>query len=183
MRESSWFACALVLATMLVPDLRAQPPSPYAGQQTRTIKALSSDEIRGYEGGKGMGFAKAAELNGYPGPMHVLELAAKLDLTSDQRERTAALFKRMEADAIALGRRLVDAERELDASFASRTITPDALAAALARIADLQARLRGVHLEAHLEQLRLMTPAQVAPYVELRGYRASTGHGRHGGHH
>ena len=30
--------------------------------------------------GRGMGLALAAELNGYPGPAHVLELADKLDL-------------------------------------------------------------------------------------------------------
>ena len=32
-----------------------------------------------------MGLALAGELNGYPGPKHVLELAAELDLSEDQR--------------------------------------------------------------------------------------------------
>ena len=42
--------------------------SPYAGQESREIKSLSPAEVDGYLAGAGMGFAKAAELNGYPGP-------------------------------------------------------------------------------------------------------------------
>ena len=45
---------------------------PYAGQQTRTIKALSDQEVSDYVEGRGMGSSKAAELNHYPGPAHVL---------------------------------------------------------------------------------------------------------------
>ena len=57
--------------------------------------------------GKGMGLAKAAELNGYPGPAHVLELAAQLDLTPEQKTKTEVLFKKMQARAIPLGKELV----------------------------------------------------------------------------
>ena len=46
---------------------------PYSGQQGRMIKALSSKEVQGLLQGKGMGMAKAAELNQYPGPRHVLD--------------------------------------------------------------------------------------------------------------
>ena len=66
---------ALVLAPAAFADQSAMP---YAGQQTRAIKALSDDEIAAFLNGEGMGFAKAAELNGYPGPAHVLTLAQKL---------------------------------------------------------------------------------------------------------
>jgi len=113
-RALSALACAVV----------AHAQSPYAGQESRAIKAPAPEEIRRHEGGKGMGFAKTAELNGYPGPAHVLELAAKLELSAEQRERTEALFRRMEADAIAHGRRLVEEERLLDATFADRSVTP-----------------------------------------------------------
>jgi hypothetical protein len=44
----------------------AQSQSPYVGQEFREIKALSPQEISDYLSGKGMGLAKAAELNGYP---------------------------------------------------------------------------------------------------------------------
>ena len=52
--------------------------SPYAGEEGREIKALSAADVDAYLTGQGMGFAKAAELNGYAGPKHVLELAAEL---------------------------------------------------------------------------------------------------------
>ena len=55
--------------------LGEHPLSPYAGQQTRAIKALSPEDLAGLLNGEGRGMAKAAELNGYPGPVHVLELA------------------------------------------------------------------------------------------------------------
>jgi len=37
-----------------------------AEQETREIKALSTEEVDGYLKGEGMGLAKAAELNGFP---------------------------------------------------------------------------------------------------------------------
>ena len=46
----------------------ATPPSPYAGQESRAIKALSDSEIDDLANGRGMGLAKAGELNGYPSP-------------------------------------------------------------------------------------------------------------------
>jgi hypothetical protein len=142
----------------------------YAGQESRDIKALSADEIDGYLAGKGMGFAKAAELNGYPGPAHVLELAAQLELSADQRRRTEALFANMQARAMALGRSLVDAERALDRLFAGKTVTPASLAEALDRIAVLQGKVRAAHLDAHLAQAAILAPGQIAHYMKLRGY-------------
>jgi hypothetical protein len=65
--------------------------SPYAGMQTRAIKALSDQQIADLRAGRGMGMALPAELNGYPGPAHVLELADKLELTPDQRASVQAL--------------------------------------------------------------------------------------------
>ena len=173
----------------------AAQASPYAGQETRAIKALSPQEIESLLGGKGMGFAKSAELNGYPGPAHVLELGDALALTPEQWESTRALFAAMEREAIAVGRSLVAAERELEALFANRTATPERLTDALARTGELQARLRGVHLKAHIEQTALLTAEQTARYAELRGYSSGgashhgEGHGdrsgghRAGGHH
>ena len=40
------------------------------------IKSLSQDDQSALLAGRGMGLARPAELNGYPGPAHVLELAA-----------------------------------------------------------------------------------------------------------
>jgi Spy/CpxP family protein refolding chaperone len=167
----------IVAAALLVAPAFAQHPSPYAGQQDRDIKALSPDEVRDYLDGKGMGLARAAELNGYPGPMHVLDLAGPLALSAEQRASTQALFESMRSRAIEAGRALVEAERELDALFRQRTINEAQLAQALARIGERQAQVRRVHLEAHLAQTALLTPAQVQRYAELRGYAQDAAHG------
>ena len=150
--------------------------APYAGEEAREIRALAPDEVSSLLAGKGMGLAKAAELNGYPGPLHVLELADQLQLNGEQREKTRALYASMQAKAIALGRALVDEERALDRLFAGKAATPEQLSASLARIGDLQARVRGTHLEAHLAQVLILTPDQNARYVELRGYGGPAAH-------
>jgi len=157
--------------------------SPYAGQEARSIKALSPEDTEAYLSGKGMGLAKAAELNGYAGPAHVLELAAQLSLTVEQRARTQELFASMQAKAAGLGRALVERERELDQLFASKTITHDRLASALSEIASLQAQIRGAHLEAHLAQVELLTPQQNALYAQLRGYTGADQNRGHSGRH
>ena len=43
--------------------------------------------------GRGMGLALAAELNGYPGPSHVLELADKLKLSAEDKAALVAFMK------------------------------------------------------------------------------------------
>ena len=160
----------------LAASVSANAQSPYSGQESREIKALSPQEISDYLSGKGMGLAKVAELNGYPGPAHVLELAAPLHLTPEQQAKSGALFQKMQARAIALGKELVEAERALDRLFASHSVTSDALGSALARIGRLQGQVRQVHLEAHIEQTALLTPGQVDQYSRLRGYGGSPGH-------
>lgn len=160
----------LVASILLAAGASADPASPYGGQEQREIKSLSPQEIGDYSAGKGMGLAKAAELNGYPGPAHVLELAGPLALSAEQRARTQELFTRMQKKAMGLGRQLIDEEQKLDKLFASRTVTPDTLNASLERIGTLQAQLRQAHLEAHLTQTQILSATQIAKYVELRGY-------------
>jgi len=148
----------------------AQSVSPYAGQQERAIKALSTEEISGYLEGKGMGLARAAELNGYPGPRHVQDLAKELNLTPAQVAATEKLFATMQARARALGESLVDEERHLDHLFATHEITPQLLATSLDRIGTLQAKIRNTHLQAHIDEERVLSPEQNARYAQLRGY-------------
>ena len=170
----------ITVAVMVLSLASASARSPYAGQESREIKSLSAQEIGEFLSGKGMGLAKAAELNGYPGPMHVLELASELQLSAEQKSRTEALFRKMQARAVAAGRRLVDEERALDALFAGKSITPVALKVYMERIAGLQGEVRRIHLEAHLEQVAVLTPIQVAKYNQLRGYGAGSGAESHG---
>ena len=153
--------------------------SPYAGEEGRDIKALSAQDIDAYLTGKGMGFAKAAELNGYAGPKHVLEMASELALSDEQRARTQALFDSMQTKAVALGRQLVDEERKLDRLFASATVTQNSLEESVNRIGSLQAGVRAAHLDPHLEQARILTPHQRALYLQLRGYDTPAAHHAH----
>jgi hypothetical protein len=152
---------------------QANPPSPYSGMETRSVKALSYEQIADLEAGRGMGLALAAELNGYPGPSHVLELAEALGLTSKQATRTRELLGQMKAETIPLGKRLIKEEAELDRLFAERTITTTRLVEMTKAIADLQGALRTAHLRYHLDMVQLLTPEQVRRYSQLRGYAGS----------
>src|SRR3954468_5849749 len=82
--------------------------------------ALSPEEEKQYLSGAGMGYAKAAELNQYPGPMHALELADKLMLSAEQRDSLKNLMDSHKAEARTIGKRLVQTERELDELFRTK---------------------------------------------------------------
>ena len=157
-----------------------QPHQPYAELTGRAVKALSEQQIEDLRAGRGMGMALAAELNGYPGPRHVLEHADRLALAPAQRERTQALFEAMLAETTSLGEQLIRQETEMDRLFASKTITPEALAAATGAIGTTLGALRGAHLRYHLVMMEVLTPQQVQLYGELRGYRGGHGEGGHG---
>lgn len=159
--------------------------SPHAGQEGRRIKALSPEDVAGLVDGAGLGFAKAAELNGVPGPAHVLELADALGLDPAQRRGIEAIHGRMREAARALGREMVAREADLDRDFAGGGADPASVAGATDEIGRIAGRLRAVHLVAHLETQAALTPAQVRRYAELRGYAAegARGDGRaHGTH-
>lgn len=147
------------------------PAAPYAGLQQRDIKALDDRQVADLKNGRGMGLALAAELNGYPGPLHVLELKDQLRLTADQRQRFQQLFDSMKAEAIAVGEELIANERALDRRFSEGGMTPETLAALTARIGETQGQLRAVHLKYHLTSAELLSSEQRQRYAQLRGYR------------
>jgi Spy/CpxP family protein refolding chaperone len=148
----------------------AQSAAPYAGEQMRDIKALSTQETQDWLEGKGMGLAKAAELNGYPGPMHVLELQDQLNLSPAQRQATLALMARHKGNVRQLGSELVAAELALDRAFSSKQIDAAAVARYSEQIGTLTAKIRASHLVTHLEQTRLLKEEQITSYAALRGY-------------
>ncbi|MBM1174306.1 periplasmic heavy metal sensor [Microvirga arabica] len=167
---------ALLLAFSSAPALaqhqhgHAPAASPYAGLETRALKALSDEQVADLKAGRGMGYALVAELNGYPGPSHVLELDEPLGLTDAQRSRMQALFRAMKAEAILIGERLIAQEADLDRQFAGRSVTPASLTAATAAIGTTQAALRAAHLRYHLATMEILTQEQVGHYKVLRGY-------------
>ena len=148
---------AYVLAAQVSP---AHAQQPYAGLQTRPIKALSEEQIADLRAGRGMSLALAAELNGYPGPAHVVELEGSLGLSDVQRQKAQELFAAMKAETIPIGEQLIAQERELDRLFAERTVTEASLATAMRTIAATQASLRTAHLKYHLTMLAVLTPHQ-----------------------
>jgi LTXXQ motif family protein len=174
-----WISAALLLTSAATADAQ----TPYAGMQTRPIKALSEQQMADLSAGRGMGLALAAELNGYPGPVHVLELADKLNLSPDQRAGIQRLFDSMKAEAVPLGARLIEQEADLDRQFAGHTVTPDSLRASIAAAAATQGALRETHLKYHLSTVAVLSPGQIQRYAELRGYDSEAGPIEHLHHH
>jgi len=172
-----------VLCLLLSCAINSPAQSPCAGEELRHIKALSPERIEGLEAGSGLGYARAAELNGYPGPKHVLELADDLDLDADQLRRSQALFESMRDRAGELGRDLIAVEAELEAAFAGETITRERLVELVSGSARIDGQLRLVHLQAHLEQAELLENEQVDEYMRLRGYAEQNGGHDHEHHH
>jgi Spy/CpxP family protein refolding chaperone len=170
---------SFLLAAVLLASSAASAETPYAGMQARPIKALSEQQVADLRAGRGMGLALAAELNGYPGPSHVLELADQLELSDDQRARVQRLFDSMKAEAIPLGAKVIDDETALNEQFAQRTVTPESLKASTAQAAMTQGTLRETHLKYHLQTVALLTPLQMQRYAELRGYGARHMHHHH----
>lgn len=162
---------AIIGLCLFAPAAFAQ--SPYAGMQERPIKALSERQIADLKAGRGMGLALPAELNGYPGPLHVLELADQLGLTADQKARIQRLFDAMKAEAVPLGAKLLDQEATLDQQFASHSITPATLKSETAQSGVTQAEPRNTHLKYHLQTAQILTPDQMQRCAMLRGYGSS----------
>ena len=166
---------ALVFAALWLGGC-APAASPYAGWEAREIKALSAEEVAGYLSGEGMSMALAAELNGYPGPLHVLEFADELELSDFQRESVERMFSEMRDESRALGRDIVAREAELNALFAEKRADEARLRETTREIARLKGELRIAHLKQHLKTLPLLTAEQAARYDELRGYHSGHNH-------
>lgn len=154
-------------------------PSPYVGQETREIKALSEADVEALLKGQGWGLAKAAELNGIPGPRHVLDLADQLDLSATQQQEVQAIFEDMQATAKALGEQYVDLEQALDQAFFDKTADDQSLRLLLGDLAVTLAALRFAHLNAHLKTAEVLDLHQNATYSVLRGYDAEADHSEH----
>jgi LTXXQ motif family protein len=162
-------------AALLIALLTALPAAAqhhgYHGEHGREIKALSADEVKQYLAGAGMGYAKAAELNHFPGPQHAIELANQLGLDANQRAAIQRLMDAHKAEARAIGARVVESERALEALFRAGKVQEEALSQAVRTAAALEGEYRLSHLETHRRMRSLLTQDQVARYDALRGYR------------
>lgn len=176
-------ALLLLLAGCATPPAADPSPSPYTDQVDAPVRGLSQEELEDLLAGRGAGFARPAELNGHPGPLHVLELAQELGLTRDQEARFQDLYERMQAEARVAGRAVVDAHAALEEAFRAGDLDEEALAGRVADLEDAYGAYRFVHLRYHLLSKPLLTDHQRMEYDRLRGYDAGhDGAGDHGGH-
>lgn len=143
---------------------------PYAGFETRDVKSLSAEDLEELRRGGGWGLALPAELSGWPGPAHVLELRDELGLTDAQVGQITAIRDAMRVDAIAAGERFIAAEAALSAAFADPDLGSEDLRALVEAAAAARADLRFVHLSRHLSTPALLTADQIERYATLRGY-------------
>lgn len=151
----------------------SQHLSEYAGQETRAVKSLSEDDIKELLNGEGWGLAKVAELNGIPGPRHILDMGDEIDLNENQRSQIEILYNVMKEDATALGIKYVDLEKQLNESFANRDIDEAKLKDLLMQLAHVSYELRYAHLIAHLRTNEILSVDQVDKYNRLRGYNSA----------
>lgn len=161
--------------------------APYGGMQDRAIVSLSDADVAALEAGDGWGLALPAELNGWPGPRHVLDMGDTLGLTDVQRGQMERLFGLMQAEAQRVGENYIDAERALDAAFDDPKLDPVVLAGLVVASTNALGELRMIHLAAHIEARQILTDAQIETYNMQRGYGAEArdghgGHGQHGAH-
>jgi len=82
------------------------------------------------------------------------------------------------AEARAIGAKRVEAERTLDALFASGKVEEQALSHTVRAAATLEGEYRLAHLETHRRMHALLTEEQVIRYHRLRGYGPGGAHGQ-----
>lgn len=144
--------------------------SKYIGQENRLIKSLSAHDLESIKKGKGWGLAKAAELNGVPGPLHLLEMKKEIALSSNQIKKIEKLYEEMKTQAIAEGKTLISLERELNLLFSDNSVTNKKLKNILERVSKSYSDLRYIHLSAHIKASKFITSEQTKNYNKLRGY-------------
>lgn len=149
---------------------QSTPKSPYAGQTGSPVRGLTAREVDDLLQGRGAGFARMAELNSYPGPLHVLELKDELALSPDQAQVIQVVFEDMQTQAQTLGKAIVEQEQAVSQAFATAAITPEMLHQQTQELANLYGELRVTHLQAHLEITPLLSAEQIERYDQLRGY-------------
>ena len=163
---------AIMIASIAIASYAAaeETHQPYKGFEARDITSLSDQDIAALQDGSGWGLALPAELNGYPGPAHVLELSDELDLSDDQKQQATSIFEEMRADAITKGEALIVAEYKLDQGFKSGDLDETSLKQLIDNAEAARADLRFVHLSRHLMTLEFLDDEQVTAYAVLRGY-------------
>ena len=168
----AWLGGVLLLAMGSMPATakQAHDPSSHAQSRGTEVVSLTDEEVRALRLGEGMGLARAAELNHFPGPRHLLELAPELGLSDEQIARIRAIHDRMKSEAMAKGEDIIMAEGHLAGLFASGEPTARETARVTGHLGAMRGQLQAIHLLAHIEAARELSAGQIREYDRLRGY-------------
>jgi Spy/CpxP family protein refolding chaperone len=165
-------ALAGAVFTSALPSAEAQhamppavPGGPSAHMLAETCAAAFEKNIAT---GRGFGMAFAADQNGYPGPLHILELKDRLKLTAEQEAKAQAMMAAVLAESRPKSARLLEAGAKLRQLFASGQADEAAVRAAVAEVEKARTEVRLVHLMTHLKARELLTDEQRRLYHEAR---------------
>jgi len=165
---------ALVAAglTSALPRANAQhamPPAVPGGPSAHVLAERCAAAFeRNIATGRGFGMAFAADQNGYPGPLHILELKDRLKLTAEQEAKAQAMMAAVLAESRFKSARLLHAEAKLAQLFASGQADEASVRAAVADVENARTEVRLVHLMTHLKTRDLLTDEQRRLYNEAR---------------
>ncbi len=132
-----------------------------------TVAQIPADRA-GLLNGEEMGQAAAADLNGYPAPKRVLDLATDMKLSPDQKKSIQAISNETKSRAIELGKRIIAVEEELNDAFQSGLVSSKTVQESADQIGKMRSRLRALHLTAHLRVREILTPEQLDLYKKLQ---------------
>src|SRR5262245_65908219 len=146
-------ACLSLVSLLAVASAAEDPrTAPYRHQTQSSLRGFSEAEVAELRAGTGMGLARAAELNSYPGPRHILDAihAGRLQASPTQVRQLQEIFDEMRSDARRIGAQILSEEEQLETAFRTTTIAEHDLRARLAQIASLKGEFRVTHLRAPL---------------------------------
>jgi len=167
-RIATFFAVGVTVSVIALPLIGQA--TDYSGQQHRDLKSLSQADVDDLENGRGWGLAKPAELNGLPGPIHLLEYKTELDLSEQQIDAITNIYAMMNEQAKKLGQQYIKQERQLENLLLAPRVSEEELQAQIHASAKLRGELRYTHLRAHLKTPNILSVAQIDKYNALRGY-------------
>ncbi len=132
--------------------------------------------------GKRLG-GRLAEKAGWPGPRHVLAAARHLRLSRQQYAALQDICDTVQKRTRAMEAALADARADLRGALDSHRLTPGQLRHLVDRMHAIEADIQYLHLWAHTQTPRILSPRQIQAYHRLKaahGGRAPGRGGRHG---
>ena len=162
--------CLIAIVSMPIKAQHVHESSSYAHSRGAEVVSLTDEEVRALRHGEGMGLARAAELNHFPGPRHLLDLASDLDLSDVQVRRIQTIHDRMKSQAVAKGEDIIIAEKHLADLFASGNPSARKMTQVTEHLGNMRGQLQAIHLLAHIEAARELSADQIREYDRLRGY-------------